>query len=436
MLKQFNRFLFIALVVAAALYITLTNSDTATLKLGPKLTISTYAGVIYIGVFAAGCIAASIVALFFGFKGFLRERRLRSLERARQSFFKSQEQARTLMACGDWGAARALWESVIGEDPENIVARVELSKCIEELGDPREALRILDSTRASSRSNAEVLIRAAKLNHTLDNKTAARDNFALVIADYPCRQALEMARQISEELGDFTQALKYHEELERMGYASENSVETRARLSFKQTVANEQNEDARREALLALAKRNPTFTASLEKLAEDELNHGRADAAAEYLVKAARASKGDVSKWRAVVDLWLNNQSIDQKQRGDRAIAAARSATKDTIGVSRIEAEFLLIETLLSANRFQDAEGIITGVTALASKEGVALSEEQTQRLNIQEGYCVSLMGSARDTAPIWEKLATGKGRSATSQSTKISSASGTSEPSPSLSTP
>jgi hypothetical protein len=245
-----------------------------------------------------------------------------------------------------------------------------------------------------------------------------------------------MARQISEELGDFTQALKYHEELERMGYASENSVETRARLSFKQIVTNEQNDDARREALLTLAKRNPTFTAALEKLAEDELNHGRADAAAEYLVKAARASKGNVSKWRAVVDLWLNNQSIDQKQRGDRAIAAARSATKDTLGVSRIEAEFLLIETLLSANRFQDAEGLITGVTALANKEGVALSEEQTQRLNIHEGYCISLMGNARDTAPIWEKLATGKGRPATSQSTKISSASGRSEPSPALSTP
>jgi hypothetical protein len=50
MLKQFNKFLIFAILVAVALYVTLTNSETATLKLGPTLHVTTYAGVIYLGV--------------------------------------------------------------------------------------------------------------------------------------------------------------------------------------------------------------------------------------------------------------------------------------------------------------------------------------------------------------------------------------------------
>lgn len=436
MLKQFNRFLFIALIVSAALYITLTNSDTATIKLGPKLTLSTYAGVIYIGAFAAGCIVASLVALFFGFKGYLRERRLRGLERTRQNFFKTLEKARALMACGDWGAARVMWEDVVRLDQDNMVARVELSRCIENLGDPREALRVLDATRASNRPNAEVLVRAAHLNRVLGNCTAARDNLALVIAENPSRMTLEMARDTSEDLGDCTQALKYQDDLEKMGYANDDSDLLRARLSFKQIVSSKQSEDAKKESLIALAKRHPTFSPALEKLAADELKAGKLDVAAEYLVKAARGAKGDVSKWQRVVALWLSNQAIDQKQRGDRAIAAARSATKDTSGVTRIEAEFLLIETLLASNRFQEAESALDGFAALASREGLDLSALHTSRLDILKGYCVSLMGNVRDTGPIWERLATGGKRTPeVAQNTSPGSAQ-RSEPSPALSTP
>ena len=175
MLRQFNRFLVLGLLVGAVLYITLSNSETATLKLGPTLQVTTYAGVIYIGVFALGCIAASFVALFFGFKSYLRERKLRSHERNRQAFFDLFVKARSHMAGGEYAAARDVWEQVLHHDHDNVIARIELSKCLESVGDLREALRVLDSTRASSRSSLEVLFRAAgTLMTRLSTRTSLR----------------------------------------------------------------------------------------------------------------------------------------------------------------------------------------------------------------------------------------------------------------------
>jgi thioredoxin-like negative regulator of GroEL len=434
MLKQFNRFLLLAIIVAAALYITLTNSDSATLKLGPRLTLSTYAGVIYIGIFAAGCIAASLVALFFGLKSYLRERRLLSLERNRQNFFKSQEKARGLMAAGDWGAARSLWEDVINRDPENIVAKVELSKCVEELGDVRESLRVLDSTRASSRASIEVLFRAAQLNQRLGNNTAARDNLALILAMGPSHKALELARDTSEALGQFDAALQFQQELETIGYTSEQDKPIRARLAFKQIPHDSATSEIRRNALLAFIKRHPEFSPALESLADIERAKGNIDACAEYLVKAARSSGGDISRWRRVVDLWRESGAGDQRQRADRAVAAARSATKDTKGKDRLEAELLMIETLLAFNHFQDAERALEGFAGLAQRENAELTTEISQRLTTLKGYCLAQTGNVHSTGPLWQQLALPGSSPANNRSDKAQAA--RIEPSPVLSTP
>jgi hypothetical protein len=406
MLRQFNRLLFLAIIVAAALYITLTNSDSATLKLGPNLTVTSYAGVIYIGIFIFGCIAASLVALFFGLKSYLRERRLISQERHRQNFIKSQEEARGLMAAGAWGAARKIWEGVISRDPENIVARVELSRCIEEIGDKRESLRVLDATRASSRASVEVLFRAARLNQELGNNTAAKDNLALILAQGPSHRALELARDTSEALGLYDEALRYQEDLESIGYGSENRNAIRARLSFAQILSEAQADDPRRAALLTLIKRHPDFVPALECLAEIEHTRSNTDLCAEYLVKAARASGGEISKWRRVVDLWLRNTKIDQRQRAERALAAARSATKDSSGRARLEGELLLIETLLAVNHFQEAERIIDGFSALAEKEVGNGAADLLMRLTIQRGYCQAQLGNLSQTTDLWRQLA------------------------------
>jgi len=389
MLRQFNRFILLALIVAAALYVTLTNSDTATLKLGPRLTVTTYAGVIYIGTFVAGCIAASLVALFFGLKGYFRERKLLAQERARQNFYKTQETARCQMAAGDWAAARALWEDVLHSDPDNVVARVELSRCIEQLGDLNESLRVLDATRASNRSNVEVLFRAAQLNQRLGNNTAALDNAKLILASGPSHRALELARDASEALDNYDQALNYQDELEGIGYQSEQNNLLRAKLTYGRITRGDPAVAAKKEALLTLLKRHPEYAPALESLANMEREAGNLELCVEYMMRAARASGSDVSKWQGIVDLWLSSDDTDSRRRTERAIAVARSATKDTHGAARLDAELLLIRTLLAVNHFQEAEKAIDAFPTLANKEAGGLTSDLSRLLTIQRGYCL-----------------------------------------------
>jgi tetratricopeptide (TPR) repeat protein len=435
MLKQFNRFLILAILISIALYITLTNSDQATIKIGPSISLTTYAGVIYMGVFALGCVAASIVALFFGFKGYLRERKLLAAERSRQHFLHLFEKARNLMAGGDWAAARDLWEQVIHRDPENVIARVELSRSLQALGDSHEALRVLDATRASSRSSAEVLFRAAELNRKLGNNTAATDNLGLIISDAPGRKALELARDICAEMGKVNEAIAFQDELDKIGYESEEYLEARRRLRFVQITQNTQSETALREELLTFIKRNPTFAPAMEKLAEIELARGHVEESAELLMKVAKMSNGDLTKWRAVSNLWLNSVQGDFARRSSRAVAAARSATQGTSGRQRLEAELLVIETLLQANVFSDVERSLDSFTTLAERETNGIPADIAQKLGIQRGHYLAQMGKAGETAVLWQELA-GQASPNTARRDSQAPREKVIEPSPLLSTP
>jgi tetratricopeptide (TPR) repeat protein len=435
MLKIFNRFLLLALIVGLALYVTLTNSDSATIKLGPNITLTTYAGVIYIGVFVIGCIAASVVALFFGFKGYLRERKLRAAERVRRNFFKTFEEARNLMAGGDCAAARLLWEDILAKESDNVIARVELSQCLEELGDDREALRVLDSTRASSRSSVEVLYRAALLNKKLGNSTGARDNAELIVAAKPSWRALELARDASESMERFDDALRYHDELEKIGYQSPESKDVRARLAYAQLCRESSDDGVLKDALAGFIKQYPGFVPALERLADLELQHKDVDRAAELLSKVARASGGAVDRWEAVVDVWLHKATGDVVRRNDKAITTAKSAIKDQHGRGRLEAELLVIRTLLAVNHFQDAERLLDGFADLATREVGTLPVDIHRELIVQRGHCLAQMGNARDTASLWQVLAV-----PTALAGSVNAASATSrvtpDPSPILSTP
>jgi thioredoxin-like negative regulator of GroEL len=405
MLRQFNRLIALALLIAVTLYITLTNSETATIKLGPNITVTTYAGVIYLGVFFVGCVIASLVALFFGFKSYLRERKLRAAARSHQLFFELFLKARSFMASEEWGAARAIWEQVLHQDPDNTIARVELATCIENLGEPREALRVLDSMRASNHMNAAVLFKAVDLNRKLGNNTAAKDNLALIVQEAPTKRALELARDIAEELGRVDDAMDYHRALEKVGHISEEMIEAKTRISFEQLIRSVENETSLRETLTIFVKKHPQYVPALERLAQLEIARGRLDEGAELLVKAAKLSEGDLSKWDTVIALWLRAAPGDVSRRADRAVAAARSATQGLHGAKRIDAEFVVAKTLLAVHRAEDARTLLENVSALADKERVSLSPVQDQIRTHLVGLSMSRLGLSKDTASLWESL-------------------------------
>ena len=405
MLRQFNRLIALALLIAVTLYITLTNSETATIKLGPNITVTTYAGVIYLGVFFLGCVIASLFALFFGFKSYLRERKLRAAARSHQLFFELFLKARSFMASEEWGAARAIWEQVLHQDPDNTIARVELATCIENLGEPREALRVLDSMRASNHMNAAVLFKAVDLNRKLGNNTAAKDNLALIVQEAPTKRALELARDIAEELGRVDDAMDYHRALEKVGHISEEMIEAKTRISFEQLIRSVENETSLRETLTIFVKKHPQYVPALERLAQLEIARGRLDEGAELLVKAAKLSEGDLSKWDTVIALWLRAAPGDVSRRADRAVAAARSATQGLHGAKRIDAEFVVAKTLLAVHRADDARTLLENVSALAEKERVGLTPVQAQIRTHLLGLSMSRLGLSKDTASLWESL-------------------------------
>jgi tetratricopeptide (TPR) repeat protein len=434
MLRQFNRFLILALLIGVTLYITLTNSERATLHLGPALQITANAGVLYLGVFGAGCIAASMIALFFGLKGYMRERRLLGIERSRQAFFELFVKARSFMAAHEWNAARNVWEQILRKDPENVIAKVELATCLDTLGDSREALRVLDLLRAEKRANAEILFKAAELNQKLGNDTAARDNIALVVSEFPSKRALERARDISEHMNRIDDAVEYQNEIERAGYTDESSATVKTRLLFAQLVRQSPNESTLREGLQAFVKRHASCVPALERLSELEITAGRFEEAAELLVKATKASGDDPTKWLKVVDLWLTKAPGDFAKRADRALAAARSATRSSSGAARIRAELVVAQTLLALHKHEDAHATLNNLPSLAEREGASLTGELKRTHASLTGLCLSRLGRINETAPLWQELGEPTQTPTGSRGSSISAE--RAEPSPALSTP
>ncbi len=357
-------------------------------------------------IFALGCLTASLVALFFGLKGYLRERRLRANERSRQLFFELFVKARGLMASNEWGAARDIWEKIIRHEPSNVIARVELAACLDSLGDPREALRILDQTRASVALSTEVLFRAAEINRRLGNFTAASDNLSLIVREAPSRAALELARDNSEAIGKIEAALGYHRQLEQIGFRDEALEIRKIDLLFKQLLNQKHPEvSALSDSLQAFTKRHPSYAPALDRLGDVYLSLGRYDAAAESFVKAAKLSADDIDTWKKVIDLWLSKAPGEPLKRAERAIAAARSSTQHTKGLKRLEAELLLARTLLQTNRPEEAQKSAAGIAAIAAREGVRLPDEIVQKSIGLIGISLARLGQTRESASLWQQL-------------------------------
>jgi predicted Zn-dependent protease len=203
---------------------------------------------------------------------------------------------------------------------------------------------------------------------------------------------------------------------------------------YAHLVKSSEHDAALKEALTLFVKKHPTYVPALERLADLQLNQGQIDECAELLVKAAKASPGDTAKWSRVIDLWLSTAPGEFQRRAERALAAARSSTQGIHGSARIDTEFVVAKTLLATNRPQEAQQLLNALDALAEREGTKVSRTQEQTRLHLAGLCLSRLGQAKETAPLWEKLVE-PGLPATNTG-KRPVLSDRGEPSPALSTP
>lgn len=434
MFRQFTRFIVLVLVVGIAIYITLTNSETATIRLGSSNAITSRAGVIYLGVFATGCFFSIIIALFFGAKSFFRERTLRTEARKQRELVTSFTAGKDLMAVQEWRAAQDYWEDVLSHDAANPVARVELSRCLEMLGDIDEACRVIDSARVQGMQSAGILARASELHQKLGNLVVAKDNLALVAKTQPSKFVLENLRDLHTALGDFSEALSVQDTLDRLGFGDTTGENPRASILLKRlrTTTSQLEQSS---GLSDLLKRYPSFVPALQFAASQASDNGDVELSAELLIRIAKATK--LSKdWKAVIDLWLNDTTLSQERKLKGALAVARTATKSQEGLNRLEAELQLIGVLLTANHLDEAELLLNQFDMLASKHTPTLPQRLRQRFLIYKGLFLAQAGQAKETGALWQELAAGQEGAPPVQMSRNKESPSAQSPRPELSTP
>jgi tetratricopeptide (TPR) repeat protein len=373
MLRLFLRFLALGLIVCLVLYVVVLNREPATLRLGEAWQISAASGFIYIGVFAVGVLLSLLVGVLFGALMYWRERRLIALEKRRQSFEQMILKARSYLASDEWQKARDLWQQILRKDPDNIVARVELSRSFQGSGDLQESLRVLDLTRATFKENGEVLFRAVELNLALGNQTAALDNLGLLLRAQPNHKAAAMARDIALRLGKLDDAFEYQQQVESLGFSGEDYSAIRADLAFRRGVQDAGGDNGRLvEFLVSFTKKHPQHSGASEKLASLWLEEGRVENAADLLAKSAKTSQG-VEGWSRLASLWLKQLASSPLQRAERALAAARSAVAGSRGIERIRAELLVARVQLELGQLDECKATLENLQTIRSKEGMSL---------------------------------------------------------------
>ncbi len=202
--------LVLALIAGAVSYLFFMNPGSVSFVLGPGKTVQTPVAFFSIVVFCLGAVFAGILSFVFSFRRLLEDWQERRRDRIWKSHIQLLIQGREFLASRSWLQARTVFERMIRENPENIVARMQLVETYLSSGDSAEALRILDEARQTEKRNVELLFRGAEINGLLGNFTAALDNVALVLSKEPGnKRALEEAARYAEALGRLEEAVGY-----------------------------------------------------------------------------------------------------------------------------------------------------------------------------------------------------------------------------------
>lgn len=430
MLSRINKFIIFVLLVSLGAYVVYLNSQQITLVFPPSSRFSANAGVIYLGIFFSGMLCAGLVSLFFGVKAYWRERALKSRDRQNAEFLKGILKARAYLSTGDWRKSAELWQGLMRKDQSSVVARIELSRALETGGELREALKAIDDARAVEPHNTEILFRAAELNLSLKNKTAAIDNLALILYHEPNRRAAQMARDLSEDLGRYADALEYQAKLESLGYDEDMAKADRSRIKFKRLMAESASDSSNLDTQLKdLLRSDPNCAEALGELAKIESMRGQIDQAAQFYVRAAKAS-GNYKFWQDATKLWVAHGMPD------RAVSAARSATREAHGQERLQAELNLIRIYLAFQMLDEAKKCLDNFRALAKSERIELSKAMEGRHLLLRALHEAIRGDNKRALDVLEHLADEKFGYDTAGSSTLVFARAGNAPSPSLSTP
>ncbi|MCB0328979.1 MAG: tetratricopeptide repeat protein [Bdellovibrionales bacterium] len=401
MVSKIIRFLLVAFVVVACIAAVYFNQELVTIHYGPHREITLMGGIIFLGCFAFGFACAYYFVITNSIKSYWRERTYKAKEEKQHQFINSLLEARALQSAGEVDRASQLWQQLIKRDPTSLLARVELSRTLEQGGDLRQALKVLDKAREADPSNVEVLLQAANINQKLGNKTAALDNLALALYQEPTPFAAAQARQLSIQLDRIEDAREYQKQFEIAGgdATSDESIELKF-LGLKADLAQQGGEaeevlERTLKAIRKFAHQHPRFLPAILELVELEIQAGNTSEAAESLLKAAKENQAP-SLWKRAIDLWL------EKDDGDRALAAAKTALRNASAKQdRQKAQLDLARVYVLTGKPEDALNTLSLVSELEESEDVSIRKEY---LGLK-GYSMNLQERYSEAAQVWKQL-------------------------------
>jgi|GEM_PF-4269839 len=398
-------FLIIVLgIIGGILYIFTQNDTLTTVKLNDQYILKDIkSGLVLIGSFVAGLIIASIFSLYFSLKSFIKVKKLGFKEKKTLSFFDGMVKARNELSSGLYPKAQDSWKKLISKDPTEIISRVELSKSLEGEDKLRDALKVLDEARSKDPSNTDVLYRAYELNLALKNKTAAIDNLALIQYHTPSAKASRLARDLSEDLQRFDDALEYQEKLESLG-DNKDSYVAKARINFKkllkQIADNEEIENDEKLSLLKkFAKKNSKYPTAIAKYAKTLHETKKPDQAVEMFMKAYKVNK-EAKYWHEAVSILIEND------QAEKALNLSKMVLKETKGKDRLKSELDYIRILSNLDMHQEALDKISKFYELSEREEINPSIAIKEELNILKALVYTKHGDYTNAVKVLNKSA------------------------------
>ena len=385
------------LLIAIPTFIVVKNREVVPVYYAGETPISTSVGVLVLVVFLAGAFAASLVASVIGLFSWWENKKLRRKEKIRNAFYAALVDARMASASRDWSKAKTLWLGILKKDPDNLIARLELSRVHQQLGELREGLAVIEVVRAQHSRNAELLFQSAELLERSGSLTAALDNLLPLLANGFNARAAEMVIELHQKLGRWEDALEVWEQLDDHGIAS---VETGARIKFNllSNRAFARTEDEL-SALLEFIKKFPFFSLAYERLAQLYQEGGAPIEAAHTLLKGAKGGKS-IELYRQAIDLFLEHPRDHEK-----AVSAARSAIAVVPPTSQVAARLLLASVCVRLERTEEAEVVLREMKDFCSTRHISLNHSDHLVHLCLQGMILAFKERELESRLMWREL-------------------------------
>lgn len=385
------------LLIAIPTFIVVRNREVVPVYYTSQAPISISVGVLVLIVFVAGALASALVASIVGIFSWWEHKKLRKKELLRNAFMNTLVEARSASAAHEWNRAKSLWQRIIAKDPENTIARIELSRVYQQTGETKEALRTLEAMRGQHPDNAEVLFLISELLEREGSVTAALDNVLILLAKGFNARAATIGVELLSKLARWEDALRLWERLDQNGVANpETGAFIRYQLLSKRTFTKPEDEHA---ALIEFVKNDPAFAPACERLAKLQQQLGAPLDAAQALLKGAKASK-HLDLYRQAIELLLEKAGDSRK-----AIAAARSAVAVVPRASQVEARLLLASVFIRLEEASDSEEALREVRDYCATESIMMSQREKIIQLCLQGMLLAVKGRYTDSRLLWREM-------------------------------